>query len=292
MVLPDGTAVAEFDGQPESGAHPDVSRHIREVTPAEVASYEENGWVKLDGLVSRDLAGEMLETAKSFASEERHWQIAPEEWIAFGVGPRGVEPFRSLVFSPQMGRNAHLLINRSRLTDDEVPIRYRVDILGCRGSAPERLSPYHQDSAEHGSDRIGELQFWLALDEVTPDMGSMRFLSGAHREGPLGSSMIAARDILATYPKLLDLYELSPPCHYQPGDVTVHHGHMVHGAPPNLSGKLRWYYLFSYTPADTRYFEGSTSNKGSLRTEVADTEKHPIVYSPGDTSPARPLSAR
>ena len=30
---------------------------------------------------------------------------------------------------------------------------------------------YHQDAPEHGSDRVGELQFWLALVEITPDMG-------------------------------------------------------------------------------------------------------------------------
>ena len=44
-----------------------------------------------------------------------------------------------------------------------------------------------QDASEHGSDRGGELQFWLALEEVTPEMGPMRFINKSHREGSLGS---------------------------------------------------------------------------------------------------------
>ena len=49
-------------------------------------------------------------------------------------------------------------------------------------------SRYHQDASEQGSDRVGEVQFWLALSEVTPEMGPMRFVDRSHREGPLGSA--------------------------------------------------------------------------------------------------------
>ena len=54
-----------------------------------------------------------------------------------------------------------------------------------------------QDSSEHGSDRVGELQFWMALVEVTPDMGPMRFINRTHMEGPLGSVFNQDGDDLA-----------------------------------------------------------------------------------------------
>eukprot|EP01046_Picozoa_sp_COSAG06_P111780 COSAG06_NODE_58389_length_277_cov_0.584270_1_plen_86_part_01 len=51
----------------------------------------------------------------------------------------------------------------------------------------ETGTSYHQDSNEETDpDREGELQFWLALAPVAPEMGALRFLSGSHRQGPRG----------------------------------------------------------------------------------------------------------
>jgi hypothetical protein len=78
-------------------------------------------------------------------------------------------------------------------------------------------------------------------------------------------------------PNLLDLYELSPPFQYQPGDATVHHPYMVHGAPPNDTARPRWTYLCTYTPVDVRYWHGSTEkNWGSERIPLSDP-RHPLI---------------
>ena len=173
-------------------------------------------------------------------------------------------------------------MNRKRFKGEDVPLRYRVDIFqnkppGAAGSV------YHQDSSEHGSDRVGELQFWLALAEVTPEMGAMRFVSRSHREGPLGSVFNDDRgDLLKQFPNLTSVLELSPPFHYQPGDCTVHHGYTVHGGPANTTDKQRWSYLFSYSPADTRYWNGSAGNWGSERKRLNDSD-NPMV--PAEAGP-------
>jgi hypothetical protein len=69
--------------------------------------------------------------------------------------------------------------------------------------------------------------FWVALADIVPEQGAMRFLTGSHREGPLGTHGVlgtgASDDALTVYPGLLDLYELSPPLNYRAGDATVHH---------------------------------------------------------------------
>ena len=127
---------------------------------------------------------------------------------------------------------------------------------------------------------MGELQFWLALAEVPPQMSAMRFVSRSHREGPLGSVFNDDKgDLLEQFPNLTSVLELSPPFHYQPGDCTVHHGHTVHGGPPNSTDKTRWSYLFSYSPSDTRYWNGTAANWGSERKRLSDTD-NPIVLDP------------
>ncbi len=136
------------------------------------------------------------------------------------------EPYLSVMFSERMSHNAMRLVNKKRLKGVDVALRYRIDKPPGAGG-----SIYHQDSAEHGSDRVGELQFLLVLEEVTPEMGAMRFVSRSHREGPIGSVFNDDKgDLLEQFPNLTSVLELSPPLHYQPGDCTVHHGYTVHGS--------------------------------------------------------------
>ena len=250
---------------------------VREVTDEEVAFYHEYGWVMMPRLVAPEFAAQLLRVGRNHRQE-----IGPGKPVSGLARNQETEPFRSFMFSERMAQNATRLVNRKRFKGEDVPLRYRVDILqnkppGAAGSV------YHQDSSEHGSDRVGELQFWLALAEVTPAMGAMRFVSRSHREGPLGSVFNDDRgDLLKQFPNLTSMLELSPPFHYQPGDCTVHHGYTVHGGPANTTDKQRWSYLFSYSPADTRYWNGSAGNWGSERKRLNDSD-NPLV--PAEAGP-------
>jgi hypothetical protein len=252
---------------------------VRELTDAEVAHYLEHGWVKLERLVAPEVAAQMLEAAGHRVGADA---TIPSDVLELLVGPakNGEEPFRSVVFSELMGKNAQRLFNRRRLNDDDVAVRYRQDLLLCK-RAGGKPTPYHQDWFAHSPDRGGEMMFWLALDEVAPEMGTMSFLSGSHREGPLGAD-IGGRQIIDVYPKLMELYEASPYMQYQPGDATVHSSFTIHGTPANTSERSRFGYIFMYSPADTRYF------KGDVKGEIRDGEERmtlgddwfgsPVVY--------------
>jgi ectoine hydroxylase-related dioxygenase (phytanoyl-CoA dioxygenase family) len=242
----------------------------RKVTDDESEFYERNGWVKLDGFVDPELAAEMLRVGQAKIDEARTTQNI---WnTAWNFARDGVEPFRSLVLSETMGLNARKLINRQRLTDREIPIRFNSDLIACK--LDDAVATHrHHDGYNRCSDRSGPLTFWIALDEVTPEMGAMQFLSGSHREGPLGV-VEQDEDLVEDYPKLLDLYELSPPLHYQPGDATAHHTWTIHGAPRNTTGRPRWSYLFGYQPADVL--------RHAQVPERVDDEDNPIVY-PGSS---------
>lgn len=255
----------------------EIEEVVREVTDEEVAFYHEYGWVMMKQLVDPAFATELQGVGQAWRDRREQEGVKGP-----GVHPalaEDAEPYRSFMFSKRMGRNAVRLVNRKRFKGVDLPLRHRMDmhIVKPPGAAG---STYHQDSAEHGSDRVGELQFWLALEEVTHDMGAMRFVSYSHREGPLGSVFNDDRgDLLEQFPNLTTELELSPPFHYQPGDCTVHHGYTVHGGPPNSTDKPRLSYLFSYSPADTRYWNGTAANWGSERKRFTD-EKNPVVFDP------------
>jgi hypothetical protein len=246
---------------------------VRDVTDDEVRFYHENGWAKLDGLVEPEVSAEMLRVARPQYEEKR--VAAADIWeLALGYASEGVEPFRSVALSETMGRNAQRLIDRRRLTDTDVPVRFRLDLV-ARKDVDARGTPYHHDGHGAVPDRSGMITFWVALEEVTPEMGSMRFLSGSHREGPLGLDF-ANQNLTDIYPKLVDLYELSPPLHYRPGDATVHHSWTVHGTPPNVSGRPRWSYVFGYASADTLWTLGELTplddENSTLVTAIYESE--------------------
>ena len=171
----------------------EIEAVVREVTDAEVAFYREHGWVMLRALVRPAFAAELLAAGLAYreSTEGRTELMArpPTGGMtdAERKGSVGLEPYRSFMFSQRMERNAQMLLDRRRLKGIDVPLRYRYDNLVLKAPGDKGTS-YHQDASEHGSDRGGELQFWLALAEVTPDMGAMRFVDKSHLEGPLGST--------------------------------------------------------------------------------------------------------
>ena len=161
------------------------------VTEEEVDFYADYGWVMMPRLVQPEFAEALLRVgqchveARTAAGDKR-----------VGVGPKSgptspahklatderAEPFRSLMFSERMHRNAIRLTNRKRLKGVDVPMRYRVDILSAKPPGAAGASA-HQDASEHGSDRVGELQFWMALATVTRATKSR---TGPHKGASMG----------------------------------------------------------------------------------------------------------
>jgi hypothetical protein len=242
----------------------DVDSFVREVTDEEVAFYIEHGWVKLPGLVAPELAAELLRVGRT---------LSDPNWVA---AQPDAEPFRAFVYGDVMARSAVRLMNRKRLSGVDVPLRAGADHFVSKPPG-SRGAPYHQDSAEHGTDRVGEMQFWLALADVTPEMGPMRFIDRCHKEGPLGSvfNEDGGGDLLDLYPKLVD--RLTEPIEYEVGDATVHAAYTGHGSAPNTSDRPRLSYIFNYMPADCRWWNGTSTNWGSERKKL-DDERNPIIY--------------
>jgi hypothetical protein len=269
-----------------------VGIDMREVTDQEGQFFRENGWVKLEALISPALAQAMLEPVRDVLLEAKGGQppdlsalpLDPSERIFdfsqwrdwhFPARDNQVEPLRSLVFSREIGRNTARLLGR------EVGVNYHADLLavkmpaGHEGSLP---TTWHQDWVNFPFDRVGFLTFWIALDEIRAEQGAMRFLSGSHKEGPLGRRNFGdASDVMEYYPALAERYEMSPPLDLHAGDATVHTGLVVHGAPENVTDRPRWALTTSYHPADTCY-TGAPHHifTQSLGLEIGEPIRHPL----------------
>jgi ectoine hydroxylase-related dioxygenase (phytanoyl-CoA dioxygenase family) len=234
---------------------------IREVSEAEVAFYEEYGWVKLDALFSPSLADELFQ----------HMQQVMETRVSGADG---------YVSSRAPGTtNAHLVeyVASTNLRESDA---WMEALACCRelGEASARLiktrplrlfsdsvfhkrardkeagffsneTPWHQDYPATPLDRANDLQIWVAAVEITPDMGCLQYLSGSHRLPPMGKAntyrradgSIAPKGAVEIYPELLEKFEVSPAFHMKAGDALAHHSLTMHYSQENQSrSNDRW----------------------------------------------------
>jgi ectoine hydroxylase-related dioxygenase (phytanoyl-CoA dioxygenase family) len=264
----------------------------RAVTDDEVVHYQQNGWVKLERFLAPEAVAELLAAAKRTVEDQLE---GSGEEAAFNKGLRleklggriqnlgywqdyhyigrdeHVEPFYSLIYSQEVGRAAQRLIGR------EVGVRYSSDILAIKmpvgkpGSAPTES---HQDISSLPFDRIGPLTIWLALADLTPEHGTMRFLSGSQRAGNLGRTRAQGKGTVEYYPDLLDRFETSAPMRLNAGDATVHNAQVVHWAPENSTSEPRWGLIMAYFPDDCLYTGAPNHNFDGIGLEINKPFEH------------------
>jgi phytanoyl-CoA dioxygenase PhyH len=255
---------------------------VREVTEAEIAAYHENGWTMVRGLIGRDDAAALLGELKARMGENAERMNTPSDarnLDAFAKWYRLDDEsglFHGLRYNEQLGRNTARLMRR------DMPIRSLTALAAVKRPAGSALdagkgrTTWHQDHMATPA-RCTSMGWWIALDEVTPEMGPMQFRNGSQREGLLAPPMEAW--------ELLDEYELSEPLHYMPGDATAHSSLVVHGAGLNGADRPRWGYIINTFPADAPYVPYPTNHTKGIEDELTagkplDHPRFPLIYSP------------
>jgi hypothetical protein len=288
------TAAISISRGDEANAETSAQADVRPVTDHEVAFFVQNGWVLLRGLVSPGLCALLLERGKARlsplidATDHRRDQpggkqmrMAESEgegtltnihqWCEWRGAVRSARDplFSRLALSKTTGRNVQRLLERDR------PLRVYHDMFVCK--LPDNISTptaCHQDATNFALDR-NVLTVWIALAEVTPDQGPVQFYSGSHRCGLLGGIPPGNKfDLVDEYPELAR-FPVSPAHHLQPGDCTVHHGLVVHGATANATPRPRYSFITSYFPADARYTGAPNHDTDGFGFKRGETLSHP-----------------
>lgn len=258
---------------------------IRSVTEDEVAFYRENGWVKLDAFMDRTLADELLGHIKSVLAQ-RDGRVSHEEvdsgYVTIPANGLSGTNFResdefiaALAQSRVLGEAAAALIGTR-------PLRLWSDsVFGKQGGGQDELgTPWHHDYPSLPYDRAIGGQIWIAAVEITPDMGPLQYLSGSHRERPLGRDFHTANGLADTYPWLLDKYEASPAYHLQPGDAFAHDSLTIHSAKPNATDRDRYAWAshrFDARALYTGLVNDRSDGRGLVVNEPFDHPFFPVV---------------
>jgi hypothetical protein len=261
---------------------------IRDVTDDEVAFYRENGWVLIEGFVAPELVSELLgriqermgaEAGQPMRGDYKEAGVAPAlqaAWQNYDYPSEDDEWIREFCLSDGLTRATTRMMGRdARNLADHVMCK--MPVTGAGGK-----TPWHNDIHSFPLDRAGGLTIWIPLVDCPPEKGTMRFLSGSHRERPLGRYVHNpnGQDMVDANPWLLDRYEISPPLHMRAGDATIHDTMTIHSAPENRTDTPRFVYGSHRFPADAlytatpqRFFDGL----GLKPNEPLDHPKFPLL---------------
>lgn len=225
------------------------------LTPDLVAAFRRDGHVRLPGLLSRaevDAYRPVIAAAVAAdaAAQDPKDERTPEQRLFPAVVHlwRRHDAMRRLSFARRLTKTV-------------------TELLGCRslrlyhdGSMFKASggpgTPWHQDGyyMPVQTDRVVTL--WLALDDVSADMGTLSFASGSHRDGQVQRQAFSAASVADLETQITQRHW--PVVHSGAmcaGDATIHMKWTAHSVPPNTSGRLRAAVAIIYVDAEARLLD-------------------------------------
>ncbi len=217
------------------------------VTEEQVRMLHRDSWASLPGLLDRATATRLRDAL--LAAEPRTTISGPTKPAA---DPTALLSHEGVAWRDPFVRS---VATSRRLSSAVVALLEQPDALFCQDISffkPEGASaiPYHQDYSYWPFDRKGCVTLWIALVDLTPEMGPLRYLKGSHHEGPLG--LIEQRDIRDAYPHLRDREVVGGKA-MQAGDAQAHWELTLHGSGRNKGPGRREAVAFRYIRSDTIY---------------------------------------
>jgi non-haem Fe2+, alpha-ketoglutarate-dependent halogenase len=142
---------------------------------------------------------------------------------------------------------------------------------------PARFVAWHQDVTYWGLEPPFALTAWYAVDDSNEENGCMRVIPGTHtglrehgkseHEGNLLSINQEVRVTPEEEARAVDLP-------LQAGEISLHHGMLIHGSNPNRSNRRRCGLTLRYVPPDVRQIETNSYGKTWAAVLVRGRDPH------------------
>ncbi|MFV3077038.1 phytanoyl-CoA dioxygenase family protein [Niveispirillum fermenti] len=251
------------------------------ITDAEVADFRTNGFVIPKVGLPADDAAWMRGVIEKVFRDNPDWHgivrmphIPLREGQQEGV--KGGEELFKIAIHPT------LIMAASRLVGPNL-IMWGGEIFAKPAGTGKR-TPWHQDcynpavKAGPGRRLPQSAQIWIAVDDVDPDNGSLSFIAGSGREGPIRHEQHQElRDLLNFEVDRSGLQDARIVNSVLPsGHFSIHDLFVVHGANANTSGRRRAGLTFHYMAAEDVYDRSFGAAIGTGRDRPAPLAQRPI----------------
>lgn len=217
----------------------------RTLGESEIASYRENGFLHLPGVLTpaeveryRDAATRAYDELAALDEGNQMFRQIVQVWRSDPI-------LRELTLHPGLASCARQLAG--------MPVRLWHDQLLIKKPHNQTPTEFHQDSPywPHTGGRH-QLSAWVALVDVPVERGCMTFIPGSHRRRDLRAiDLTDARDLFEAAPDLAYAPRVTVPL--RAGDCTFHNGYLAHTANANATDDFRYAMVTIYVDAETRY---------------------------------------
>ena len=256
--------------------------NIFDLEKEKINFFWKNGFVILKNVLSKEEIEIYRQEIKK-VSEERNKNKDKEFGGAFyqalniRFDSKGVEQF---CLSKRLGKIAADLmkVNAVRIFHEQAIFKHPGDTK----------SYWHQDQFFWPLNTNLHIGMWMALTDMTKDMGLMRFVKNSHTMGDLVGESISTKsethfdDIIQEHN--LETFEIDS---MNAGDCSFHFGWTIHGAGLNTSNKVREAMIVTYYADGSRVGTLDTKDRmgdaelflgGKKEGEIADHSMNTIVY--------------
>ena len=221
----------------------------KKLTPAQVASYQRDGFLTPNPALSPDEPTALLSKLAAFEAT----LDGPLTSEAINVRYRS----RTHVLLPWV----HSLVSHPAILD-VIEDLIGPDILVYTSTwfikEPESaaIAAWHQDATYFGLRPYVHVTAWLALTEATADNGCMEFLPGSHHGGQREHRAgVVAASVNRAGQAIVGDVDDRPAVHapLRAGEFSLHHTLCLHRSQPNRSSGRRVGLAISYVPTSVRH---------------------------------------
>ena len=225
------------------------------ISEADVAYYEENGYLVVEDALSRREVEELRRVTDEFVENARN-VTTHDDIFDLEDGHSAAQPRVRRIKTPHlwhpayaaMVRHPNILAVLKKLWGPS--IRFDVSKLNLKAAGYGAPVEWHQDWAfyPHTNDDLAAVG--IMIDDVDEANGPLMVIPGSHK-GPIfdhheGGVFCGAMDPARGEIDFSSAVKLMGPA----GSITVHHVRAVHGSATNTSGRPRRLLLHQYRAAD------------------------------------------
>jgi ectoine hydroxylase-related dioxygenase (phytanoyl-CoA dioxygenase family) len=143
---------------------------------------------------------------------------------------------------------------------------------------------WHQDATYFGLEPAVHITAWVALTDVPVESGAVEVVPGSHARGQLHHAQFADDSNLLSRGQTLTAEFDSGDTVFmtlKPGQMSLHHTHLIHRSGPNLSSDRRIGFGISYIPTSATcrasVRQSAALVRGTDRYGHFDDEPRPLV---------------
>lgn len=219
------------------------------LTDAQLAAYRDDGFLFPVPVME-------AEEAAALRAEFEDWE---DRWLEEDL-PLPLNTYKRInahVVSPlaaRLARDPRILDAVEGVLGPDI-LAYSVEFFIKEAGSPAIVS-MHQDLTYWGLGATqGLVTVWLALSPATRASGAMEFVRGSHRNAILPHEDTENPDNLLSRGQEIRVEVAEAdrtPAELRPGDISLHHGLMIHGSGPNVSDDRRIACAIRYMRPDVR----------------------------------------